>query len=187
MKTSIKICPQCKQEFSIPRRHLALRKYCSRKCYWESLKTPWINKICQYCGKEFSWHPKHKSKIGKYCSNECSRKANPPPVRYGPKNNRWNPNLTDEDRNFYKTTYWNNISKQILNRDYHTCQLCGEEQPMLNVHHKILKCEGGDESSDNLITLCIYCHRQVHDKNLNIDACLKEFNNRYKYLESKLR
>jgi 5-methylcytosine-specific restriction protein A len=32
----------------------------------------------------------------------------------------------------------------------------------LEVHHKDFRSKGGDDSEENLITLCAKCHSQVH-------------------------
>lgn len=69
------------------------------------------------------------------------------------------------------------LQKQVLERDNFTCQVCGchTEAPC---HHVIFRSQGGNDTLDNLITLCgplqNDCHRAVHDKLININVILKE-------------
>ena len=53
-----------------------------------------------------------------------------------------------------------------LRRDNSTCQHCGNTEPDLQVHHLIPKQEGGQDSLDNLVTLCASCHHQIHKSGL---------------------
>jgi 5-methylcytosine-specific restriction endonuclease McrA len=53
------------------------------------------------------------------------------------------------------------LHQQILRRDGWRCQLCGSMQN-LEVHHMRFRSHGGDDSEQNLITLCAECHARVH-------------------------
>ena len=52
----------------------------------------------------------------------------------------------------------------VLERDGYTCQ--GENCPggwfIDPPHHIIFKSQGGEDTAENLITLCRYCHSQRH-------------------------
>jgi 5-methylcytosine-specific restriction endonuclease McrA len=50
---------------------------------------------------------------------------------------------------------------QVLRRDGWTCQCCGARSN-LEVHHKEFRSQGGDDSQQNLITLCATCHSLMH-------------------------
>ncbi len=55
---------------------------------------------------------------------------------------------------------WKRLSRAVLERDSHTCQGCGHRaQKFMHMHHVA---EGGDDSLDNLITLCVACHAVMH-------------------------
>jgi len=56
---------------------------------------------------------------------------------------------------------YDSLRQQVLRRDSWRCQSCGT---MLNleVHHKELRSRLGDDSEQNLITLCVACHRLAH-------------------------
>ncbi len=49
----------------------------------------------------------------------------------------------------------------ILTRDAFASQLCGSRRN-LEVHHILCRSRGGDDSDDNLLTLCAICHAEVH-------------------------
>jgi 5-methylcytosine-specific restriction endonuclease McrA len=53
------------------------------------------------------------------------------------------------------------LRSQVLRRDGWRCQPCGT---MLNleVHHREFRSHFGDDSEQNLITLCSVCHATVH-------------------------
>ena len=51
--------------------------------------------------------------------------------------------------------------QQILHRDGWRCQSCGT-MSNLEVHHKRFRSHSGDDSEQNLITLCSECHASIH-------------------------
>jgi 5-methylcytosine-specific restriction endonuclease McrA len=53
------------------------------------------------------------------------------------------------------------LCQQVLARDGWRCQSCGAMQH-LQVHHKHFRSHSGDDSEDNLITLCERCHEFEH-------------------------
>ena len=58
---------------------------------------------------------------------------------------------------------WTDLKKFVLLRDRYMCKDCGKQSLTgLKVHHieKILS--GGENSPDNLITLCSACHNKRH-------------------------
>ena len=52
---------------------------------------------------------------------------------------------------------YESLRQQVLRRDSWKCQSCG-----LEVHHKEFRSHSGDDSEENLITLCSTCHASVH-------------------------
>ena len=60
------------------------------------------------------------------------------------------------DRGLYEQ-----LRNQVLRRDGFRCQSCGTKSS-LEVHHKEFRSQSGDDSDQNLITLCSACHRIVH-------------------------
>ncbi len=53
------------------------------------------------------------------------------------------------------------LRKRILRRDNWRCQSCGSRSN-LEVHHQRFRSRSGEDSEENLITLCSSCHAQVH-------------------------
>jgi 5-methylcytosine-specific restriction endonuclease McrA len=52
----------------------------------------------------------------------------------------------------------------VLHRDSYQCQLCGTSgENRLQLHHVILRSQGGKHTADNLVTLCFKCHNDVHE------------------------
>ena len=53
------------------------------------------------------------------------------------------------------------LQEQVLRRDGWRCQCCGVGSN-LEIHHKEFRSQGGDDSEENLITLCFSCHSLLH-------------------------
>ena len=53
------------------------------------------------------------------------------------------------------------LRNQVLRRDGWRCQSCGT-MSNLEVHHKEFRSQSGEDSEQNLITLCSACHATVH-------------------------
>jgi 5-methylcytosine-specific restriction endonuclease McrA len=56
---------------------------------------------------------------------------------------------------------YDTLRNQVLRRDGWRCQSCGT-MSNLEVHHKQFRSLSGDDSQQNLITLCATCHAGVH-------------------------
>ncbi|MEM2990961.1 MAG: HNH endonuclease [Halobacteria archaeon] len=73
----------------------------------------------------------------------------------------------------------------IISRDKEKCQICGYEGD-LRVHHIVPVKDCGNNSPENLITLCKYCHYKLHhtlNHNYNLKESLKE---RAKFIEQSV-
>lgn len=58
-----------------------------------------------------------------------------------------------------KDPRWQKKRLEILNRDDWTCQMCGDKETNLQVHHKCYNSYNPWETnSDSLITYCEHCH-----------------------------
>jgi len=53
------------------------------------------------------------------------------------------------------------LHREVLIRDAWRCQLCGRPEK-LEVHHIQSRSKLGDDTYENLITLCAECHRAAH-------------------------
>lgn len=90
----------------------------------------------------------------------------------GEKNFKWNPNLTDDEREDNRDTVENyHFRKNVFKRDDYTCQCCHRkskkgESVILNVHHIVNYYSHPNDRYDinNGITLCEECHKEFHKK-----------------------
>jgi 5-methylcytosine-specific restriction endonuclease McrA len=55
------------------------------------------------------------------------------------------------------------LRQEVLKRDNWQCQNCGHREN-LQVHHKKMRGQGGDDSDMDLITLCYSCHANEHGR-----------------------
>jgi 5-methylcytosine-specific restriction endonuclease McrA len=51
--------------------------------------------------------------------------------------------------------------RHVVRRDQYRCTICGATQD-LEVHHIVPRAEGGTNDPDNLVTVCMPCHLQLH-------------------------
>ena len=56
---------------------------------------------------------------------------------------------------------YDELRQEILRRDGWRCQTCGG-MSNLEVHHKQFRSHAGEDSEENLITLCSQCHAKLH-------------------------
>jgi len=62
---------------------------------------------------------------------------------------------------YLKTPEWLVTRKRILKRDNYQCQKCHATNVLFNVHHYTYE-RLGCEEDDDLVTLCEYCHEELH-------------------------
>jgi 5-methylcytosine-specific restriction endonuclease McrA len=56
---------------------------------------------------------------------------------------------------------YESLRQEVLHRDGWHCQSCGT-MSNLEVHHKLFRSHSGEDSEENLITLCSTCHASAH-------------------------
>jgi hypothetical protein len=65
----------------------------------------------------------------------------------------------------YKTRHaW---AKAAIRKYGNKCQLCGWNKGRCDVHHRILKSQGGLHLLENAIVVCPNCHRVEHEKRVS--------------------
>lgn len=64
---------------------------------------------------------------------------------------------------YLKSEHWQKTRKRALSRAKYKCQLCGNKNEKLNVHHNTYE-NLGNEKNEDLIVLCESCHSKFHDK-----------------------
>jgi 5-methylcytosine-specific restriction protein A len=75
-------------------------------------------------------------------------------------------------------SYWDKLRLTILARDRYLCQAClrlGIHKEARHVDHVVAKTFGGDNSPDNLQSLCIPCHKRKTQR----EAALKKKGGNY--------
>jgi 5-methylcytosine-specific restriction endonuclease McrA len=55
------------------------------------------------------------------------------------------------------------LHEAILRRDNWRCQFCGA-MSQLEVHHQEFRSHSGEDTEENLITLCHGCHSAMHGR-----------------------
>lgn len=157
-----------------------------KNCGCKLLDEEYINyrsklKIQCSCGEVFyASFDRFKAQNKRQC-NKCAIKMNS-----GKNHSRYNPSLTDEEReNKRKCPQNNEWVVQVFNRDNYTCQCCGDNKGgNLNAHH--LNGHNWDKANRhnvyNGITLCEECHKDFHSKYKYGYNTLEQF---IEYIESR--
>jgi hypothetical protein len=143
-------CERCKKE--IKNYGTKRRRFCSFIC---TIKRKIVT--CENCGKPFS---KKENLINRSIHNYCSKKCYGE-HRQGKNNIMWKGGISFEP---YSPLFNDTLKKQIRDRDYHICQMCGIDENAtfrkLDIHH--IDYDKQNNNQENLIALCINCHGKVH-------------------------
>lgn len=67
--------------------------------------------------------------------------------------------ITYED--YLSSAHWKEKKSERLKLSNYCCDVCGDDEIQLQVHHKHYETLG-HEDMDDLATLCPYCHKDVH-------------------------
>jgi 5-methylcytosine-specific restriction endonuclease McrA len=59
------------------------------------------------------------------------------------------------------TREYEDLRERVLRRDGWRCQFCGS-MTNLELHHQQFRSHSGEDTEDNLITLCTDCHCRWH-------------------------
>lgn len=182
VKHLTKDCLYCENEFYSPTNN----KFCSKECQKGYQKEKKNHNICKSCkkvlvySKDF-WTPE-------FCGEECQKKH--AMKRHKEKLRKNNPKMNEvEDVVSYRVNSiiarkneflismkhgldynllnnFNESHKQrILEREKYSCYIC-EHDHDLEVHHILPRRLGGNNDDDNLVALCVKCHRAVETGDL---------------------
>lgn len=166
-------------------------KKCGYKIVGDKLGKERVFLKCSQCEKDLEPMPKSvaNSTEHHFCNRKCYSdwcKEH----RIGENNNNYNPNLTDEDRNYKRFGEdYDNFIKETLKRDDYTCLCCGKRGINLNAHH--LNGHNWDKKHrtdiNNGVTLCKECHTEFHKIYKNGDNTIEQFKEFLynKYLQTK--
>jgi 5-methylcytosine-specific restriction endonuclease McrA len=140
--------------------------------------------LCNVCGEQVT---EERLKSGlTTCSPECS-------VKKWDSNHSLVITREREKKGIRPSRFWEIIKSECFRRDNHTCCGCKKSEEellqlmesetgidekshnkgkksdyILNVHHVVPIKTGGDNTPDNLITLCGKCHKKEHSTVANI-------------------
>jgi hypothetical protein len=151
------------------------RKFCSQDCYVNfNGRTRGImaEKNCPECGSTFK--PASSDQIR--CSRKCFEQSHKKRMA-GQNNPAWiDGRSKDPEHTFFRADNWDEIKQFIYNRDGYRCQSCGcsctsksraktpdETRRIIQCHHIKPFRDSGDNSPENLVTLCLSCHRSIHN------------------------
>jgi len=100
---------------------------------------------------------------GKHHSKETREKISKTRIERGYKGEKcpnWRGGVTSETIKRCSELFWKKLRKMVYQRDNFTCQKCGKHEGKLQCHHIVPFRINEDNSMNNLITLCIACHRK---------------------------
>ena len=60
----------------------------------------------------------------------------------------------------------NKVYRLVRERDLYRCRACGKAE-LLEVHHIVYRSQGGEDTMENLITLCKHHHMAAHSSEIS--------------------
>jgi hypothetical protein len=120
---------------------------------YDVLRNPiYYDLTCDYCGKIYDIpKAKHKPHRAAYKTHFCCADHH----------RKYKALHANRDRRD-KTPEWQNLIKEVYQRDNWECKMCGKHGGLLNAHHIVPYKYNNEDKKENLITLCVPCHGFVH-------------------------
>ncbi len=136
------------------------------------------SKLCLECGERFNVNRPCLLVTKKFCSRKCSY-ANVSKYR-GEKHFNYKGGTYRGEQTKRNWAVYIQFKKEVHSRDKGKCLLCNERKK-LDVHHLIPWCQNEELrfSTDNGISLCRECHREVHKRCGQKNYNLEKFNENY--------
>lgn len=118
---------------------------------------------CENCGSSLTRYPRDSRYERHYCDIGCFKEHN-----RGQNHPAWE---SDSEHDY--SGEWNSVREEVLSRDGYECQRCGLSNQehrerfnsSLHVHHilpiRLFADPGNAHTTENLVSLCCRCHRQV--------------------------
>ena len=118
-----------------------------------NFKNKLISHLCLFCGKKFKAR-ECDNRI--YCCKNCFDKS-----ISGENSPNWKGGITPLEKQIRHSKKYNKWRKAVLERDNHTCKLCGEKG--ITAHHIIpFEYVSTRFELNNGLTLCKSCHNKIH-------------------------
>jgi len=72
--------------------------------------------------------------------------------------------MNEEYINYINSSEWKEKRGRIIDERGQRCEKCGCEKPIseLNLHYKNYDMEYGKESDEDLLLICVDCHKELH-------------------------
>lgn len=156
-------CKACLKQFYVPRYRVEKAKFCSVECQNHRQYERFFF-TCEGCGKQCEDSPSRRNYKKKFCSMEC----------------RCHTRKSDKERRLEIKAH--NILKRGTNlrglrRYFFTiyekkCAICSYDEYdfCLDLHHIDKDCT--NNLPDNIIVLCVICHRKLHKKIINLEGIM---------------
>lgn len=169
------VCRVCEVGFSVPL-HRKDRKYCSRDCYFASIK--YTYKTCGHCKEQFRTYPS-AIKTREYCSytcrsssaaykQQCSLAGIKRAEKHdyvGSSNPNWRGGTCEERHLAMSRKSYKEWRKAVYVRDGYKCVECGQKGTGKNLQADHIKPYSTHPSLRlelaNGRTLCIDCHKET--------------------------
>ena len=123
----------------------------------------------QYFLKKHNIKSRNMSEIRKIKRWGSLGKNNPMYGMSGKKNPNWKGGVSAERQRFYESRKWKRACLKVWKRDKAACVRCGKHRDILknnlHVHHiRSFAHKETRANMDNLILVCVDCHRFIHSK-----------------------
>ena len=201
-ESKIQNCLHCQRKFI---RKMTHQKYCSVGCRMKDYEIKGIinnrnkektaEKNCLFCGEVFVYNLRNSQK---YCSVDCREKdykqkgirskkcqkqdsfkfeieRRVKMILEKAKSTKPKESLGVIISEFTLDSFTEKIKNEVRERDGQCCQICEVKNERLEVHHILKRKLGGSNELDNLITLCVKCHRAIEtgDEEHAVKTCYK--------------
>jgi len=157
-------CKLCNKQLSHPKSSLCRNCWLSQDHSGE--KSPSYKNgrpLCQQCGQTLSSYS-HKTQLCRQCHDQIA----------GKDHWNWRGGLSKRILNDEKYKTWR---CSVFERDDFTCQHCHRQGGKIHAHHIIRWVDDVSKRYDtnNGITLCIICHKLIHNWKVSQDELLSVF------------
>lgn len=177
------------KKVNMSKKYWVTAKYCSRSCintgrispfkgitnrwsedFKKNLSEKLLNKTCN-TGRTHIKKGQRLSKKTEFGNKPAWNKGKENPYFKGEKNPNWKGGITSENHKIRTSTKYKEVRTECFKRDNYTCTKCFKrpksgEKIILNAHHIKPFSTHPKLRLDinNLITVCIDCHKDIHSK-----------------------
>jgi len=156
-------CDECGDSYEVREGNPENRRFCCDTCYFDWQRGRQRSDgppehICEWCGDTFERYASPSRSEPVHCSVKCASAAKA--------------QITGEDHPLYTggTDYYRAVRRGLSETGWRTerkqhlgdgCELCGDSDVTLALHHIVPVLSGGTNAAYNYMTLCRSCHSTV--------------------------